>query len=163
MARVRRAVLLCPLHVLQLHHATLVRMKLALLVTILHVPGATLVPLQIPEQVSVQPRVLLVPRVCIRYRRTLPYVRRVPPLPTPPLSNAPLLPTKKLPPVMLDITERPVKAAARDVTPTRIRLKRVERHRVQNAQVDGIPSVPLPKNALILRVTPVAHKGNIQM
>ena len=30
-------------------------------------------------------------------------VRRVPPLPTPPLSNAPLLRTKKLPPVMPDI------------------------------------------------------------
>ena len=59
-----------------------------------------LVIIQILEQVLEQPRVLLVPWACIRCLRTLPPVRRVPALPTPPLSNAPLVRTKKLPPVM---------------------------------------------------------------
>ena len=61
------------------------------------------VPLQIRALVLVQRRVLLVPRVCIRCRRTLPHVRRVPALPTLPLSNATLLRTKQLSPVMPDI------------------------------------------------------------
>ena len=61
------------------------------------------VTLQIPEHYREQRGVLLVPRVCIRCRRTLPHVRRVPALPTLPLSNAQMLPTKQLSPVMPDI------------------------------------------------------------
>jgi hypothetical protein len=64
-----------------------------------------LVPLRILGQVPGQPRVLLVPLVRIRYLPTLLRVRPVPPFHTPPLSNAPLVPIKKLPLVTQDITE----------------------------------------------------------
>jgi hypothetical protein len=63
------------------------------------------VPLRILGQVPGQPRVLLVPLVRIRYLPTLLRVRPVPPFHTPPLSNAPLVPIKKLPLVTQDITE----------------------------------------------------------
>ena len=58
------------------------------------------VPLRILEQVLGQQPVLVVPLVCTPYRRTSVRVRIVPALPTPPLSNAPLVRTKKLQPVM---------------------------------------------------------------
>jgi hypothetical protein len=62
-------------------------------------------PLQIPEPVLGQPRVLLAPLVRIHYRRTLQRVRPVPPLPTPPLFNAPLKPIKQSQPATQDIME----------------------------------------------------------
>ena len=95
--------------------------------------------LQTLEQVPGQQHVLLAPLARIHYLLTLRRVRTVPPLPTPPLFNAPLVPIKQLKPVMLGITDCPVKTAARNVNLTRIRLKRVERHHVQIAQVGGIP------------------------
>ena len=64
-----------------------------------------LVIIQILEQVLVQPRVLVVRLVSTRCLQTLPRVRLVPQLPTPPLSNAPLVRTKQLPPVMPGILE----------------------------------------------------------
>ena len=81
MATVRLAVLLWPLRVLLLRHATLVRMKLALLVKILHVPGVVPDPLQILGPVLGHQRVLYVRRVCIHYRQTLLRVRPVVPDP----------------------------------------------------------------------------------
>jgi hypothetical protein len=74
-------------------------------------------PLQIPEPVLGQPRVLLAPLVRIHYRRTLQRVRPVPPLPTPPLSNVPLKPIKKLQPVTRGIMENPVTHFVKNVPP----------------------------------------------
>tara|TARA_B110000858_G_scaffold186523_1_gene229800 strand:- start:226 stop:501 length:276 start_codon:yes stop_codon:yes gene_type:complete len=68
-----------------------------------HVKCVLLVPLQMPGSVLGQQRVLLVPLACIHYRRTLNCVRPANPLPTPPLSNAPLLPIKQLQPVTQNI------------------------------------------------------------
>jgi hypothetical protein len=62
---------------------------------LLHVRPAVPDPLQIPEPVLGQHRVLSVPLVCIHHPRTLRRVQPVPPLPTPPLSYAPLVPIKK--------------------------------------------------------------------
>ena len=97
--------MLLVLLVFKLSNAMLVFMKLVLLVTILGVRRVLPVPKQIPEQILGQQRVLLVPLVCILYLRTLLHVRSVPPLPTPPLSNAPLLPIKKSHSVTQDIME----------------------------------------------------------
>ena len=65
-------------------------------------------PLQIPEPVPGHHRVLLVPLVYIRYRRTLHRVRTVPQLPMPRLFNAPLALIKQLQPVTQVIMEIPV-------------------------------------------------------
>ena len=73
------------------------------------------VPLQTLAQVLEQPRVLLVPRVRIRYLRTCLRVRIVPPLPTPQLSTAPMVPTKQLQPVMPDTMELLVMPLAKRV------------------------------------------------
>jgi hypothetical protein len=54
-----------------------------------------LVLLQILEQALGQHRVVIAPPEVIRCRRTLLRVRTVPPFPTPPLSNAPLVPIKQ--------------------------------------------------------------------
>jgi hypothetical protein len=54
-----------------------------------------LVLLQILEQALGQHRVVLALPEVIRCRRTLLHVRPVPPFPTPPLSNAPLVPIKQ--------------------------------------------------------------------
>ena len=75
------------------------------------------VPLQIPEHHREQPRVLLVPWVCIRCLRMWNRVRRVLPLPMPPLSNAPLVRMKKLLPVMPDILGILVISLAKGVVP----------------------------------------------
>ena len=53
----------------------------------------------------------------------MPLVRRVPPLPTPPLSNAPLLPTKQLPPVMPDIMGLLVMPLAKRVVPVTLQIR----------------------------------------
>jgi hypothetical protein len=63
------------------------------------------VPLQILEPVMGQKRVPFVLLVFIRYLPTLHHVRPVPPLPTPPLSNAPLVPIKTLQHVTQDIMD----------------------------------------------------------
>jgi hypothetical protein len=67
--------------VFKLSNATLVFMKLVLLVTTLGVRRVLPVPKQIPEQILGQQRVLLVALVRIPYFRTLLNVWRVPPLP----------------------------------------------------------------------------------
>jgi hypothetical protein len=54
-----------------------------------------LVLLQILEQALGQHRVVLALPEVIRCRRTLLHVRPVPPFPTPPLSNAPMVPIKQ--------------------------------------------------------------------
>ena len=81
LARAPIAVLLWPRGVLRFR-VTPVRTKLGRLATILRVnPRVVLVPLQQLEQVVGHQRVLLVPRVCIRCRRTLLRVPCVPPVP----------------------------------------------------------------------------------
>jgi hypothetical protein len=73
------------------------------LLTLLRVLRVLPVLLQILEQILGQQRVLLVPLARIHYLQLLRRVRPVPPLPTPPLFNAPLVPIKKLPRAMQDI------------------------------------------------------------
>ena len=104
MENVRHAVLLWPLRVLLLHHATLVRIKLALLITILavrRVPPLPTPPLSNAPLLRTKQLPPVMPD--IMGLLVMPLVRRVPPLPTLPLSNAQMLPTKQLSPVMPDI------------------------------------------------------------
>jgi hypothetical protein len=92
------------------------------------------VPLQIPGQVPGQPRVLLVLVVRIHHLPPLLRVRPVPPLPTPPLSNAPLVPIKKLPLVTQGIMDLPVMLFVKHVLLVPLRIL---------GQVPGQPRVLL--------------------
>ena len=81
------------------------------------------VPLRILEQVPGQPRVLVVLVARIHYLPTLRHVRLVPPLPTPPLSTAPLVPIKKLPPVTLDIMDLLVMPLVKRAMPVPLQIR----------------------------------------
>ena len=80
------------------------------------------ISLQILEQVLGQQPVLVVPLVCTPYRRTSVRVRIVPALPTPPLSNAPLVRTKPLPPVMPGTMEILVMPLAKRAMPVPLQI-----------------------------------------
>ena len=80
------------------------------------------VPLQIPDPALGQQR-----------------VPSVSPLLTPPQSNAPPIPIKKLQRVMPDTTENLVTRVAKDVHAAIFPMKLVEPNHASSAQVDGLP------------------------
>ena len=71
-------------------------MEIPVMLLVKHVPPDQL---QILEPMPGQQRVLRVPLAYIHYRRALLHARPAPLLPTPLLSNAPLVPIKQLQPV----------------------------------------------------------------
>jgi hypothetical protein len=81
-----------------------------------------LAPPPILEQILEQQLVHVVCLAYIHYFPTLRRVRPVPPLPTPPLSNAPLLSTKKLQPVTQDIMETRVIHRVKGVMPVPLQI-----------------------------------------
>ena len=71
------------------------------------------------------PRLPIVLAVHFKFQRTfvqMQGVRPVPPLPTPPLSNAPLVPIKQLQPVTQDIMEIPVMHLVKRVVPVPLQI-----------------------------------------
>ena len=124
-------------------HVPVVNIKIKVSKSFVHHVPMELTALLVRQVVRIlQLLVLLEPMLLVQQR-----VRPVRPLPTPLLSNAPLVLIKKLPPVMLDILGLPVMLFVKHVLPVPLRI---------------LEPVPGQQRVLLVRVVRIHYRQTLR-